>query len=179
VHVVLLVRGKMKVLSRVALLCIMLFFLIGCKPTGYEVELSVDSARLSDIEYVEGFLKKEGFQILTYDATGKGNVKEWREREVSAHYPGEVYTALMKRISDREYSWVEIYIYYVKDQEDSATHVLFRIGNAYSGLIDPQVKAKINNISQSLYEGLSERVGRERLIIKRQEVVSPVGRLGW
>ncbi len=170
----------MKVLLHVMLFCTAVFLLVGCEPTGYVVSLSVDSARLADIANMEILLKREGFQMLTYDASGKGDIKEWKEREVNpARYPGEVYTALMKKIGNEKYFWIEVYINYVRGPGNGATHVLVSIGNRYIGLTVPQVKADIDDISQSLYEDLSQRVGKEHLLMKREEVVSPVGRIGW
>jgi hypothetical protein len=170
---------KLKTVLRM-IFCSAMLLLLGCKPTGYQILLSADFAKTDDISYIEAILKTEGFNILTYEPNGNGKGTEWKEREIYAgRYPGEVYTALMKRISSDDYFWVEVYIHYVKGADDKIAHILIVIENKYVGDTIPQIKAQIDRTEELVYSVFSGRLGKDKVRVEKNRVVSPISRIGW
>ena len=150
------------------------------KPTGYQISLTIEQGKYSDINRIEVLLEHQGFNVVKYRHNGTGEMVEWKERKAyPGRYPGEVYTALVKRIDDKKYSWVEIYIYYVKESENKLSHILIEIGNIYMGLTVPEIKGQIDRFKELIYSELVKTVEKDKVVVQKKEVVSPVGRVGW
>lgn len=133
-----------------------------CEKTGYVIELTTNHISYSDVQQFETVLTAKDFKL------------GWRERTVETRYPGEVYTVFGKELSDKAYSFVEVYLYYVKDAaNDRANHLLIRIVNRHAGLIIPEVKAEIDRMGDLIYQELSGVVGKENVKIERKEVSPP------
>lgn len=165
-------------MKRIIILFILLSFFVGiagCKTTGYKRIIETASINYSNLLQIETMLIAKGFQIVTYK-TEKGDVAEWKERSVGhPRYPNEVYTFLLKKLSDEAYWFVDVYVYYVKDiQNNAAHHVRIDVGNIYKGLIVPEIRAEVDKIGDLLYEDIASKVGKEKVTIERREWGPPV-----
>lgn len=151
---------------------VLLTALVGCKKTGYEILIATDSMVYHDIQVIETMLKDIGFRVAAYTSE-KGEPALWRERPVAAsRQPGEVYTFLYKELSKERYSWIEVYVNYVKMPNDIVKHVLIRVKNTYIGL-SPEMKDRIDNVGDQIYGNLSTVVGPEHVRVERKEVSPP------
>ncbi|MDN3512683.1 MAG: hypothetical protein NG784_15445 [Candidatus Jettenia sp.] len=165
----------MKHIGKTLILISLIFCIAGCKTTGYKKIIETASISYSDLLQIETILMDKGFQIVAYK-TEKGDMAEWKEKNVEhPRYPNEVYTFLLKKLSDEAYWFVDVYVYYVKDiQNNTANHVQIDVGNIYKGLIVPEIKAEIDSIGDLLYQDLANKVGKEKVTIERREWGPPV-----
>ena len=127
----------------------------------------------SDVKQIETILKEKNFKLGTYlDEQGGMNI--WLERKVDfPKYPAEVYTYLSKKMGEKKYAFVQVYINYVKNSSPVVNHVEIRVENMYAGLIIPEIKTEIDSIGTLLYQELINKIGRENVRLERKEVSPP------
>lgn len=149
------------------------FCLSGCQKTGYRITMTTARLNYSAVQQIETILNEKSFQVATY-LDDKGDITAWRERKVGfPRYPGEVYTYLSKKLGDEKYSFVQVFLTYVKNADDTVTRVEIRVENMYAGLIISEVKAETDRIGDLIYQELSNIVGKENVKIERKEVSPP------
>lgn len=165
----------MSSLKALIFLAMLSFFLMACDETGYRISITTDNAKYDDVTFLETLLMNNGFEIAIYDAGSKGDMKEWRQRDVPVpKHPGEVYTLLTKTLSGEKYSWIEVYITYVKGLNDNVSQVGVHVVNLYTNRAAPQVLAEMQRVGDVVYQALSDLLGKDKVRIERKVLKSPV-----
>lgn len=143
-----------------SILIMLIVGIVGCEKKGYEIIIKTDQIKDSELMRLEEILINEGFETI------------WRERQLPNN---EVYTFLEKKLSDKKYLFVEIYIHYIKDRSNTVIqHPIIRIQNWFKGSIISEIKIEIDHLGDLVYQELVNMVGKEKVIIERKEWGPPV-----
>ena len=139
-------------------------WMIGSEKTGYKIEIETDQISYGDLQGIEQLLTDNGYKTV------------FRERSLEEHgiprYPEEVYTMFTKTLrtittTAKEHP-VDVYLLYVKDQQhNTICHFFIKIQNWFIGGKVSEVKAEIDNIFNLIYQTLANKLGKEKVTIKR------------
>ena len=95
----------------------------------------------------------------------------WERKKDMPKYPNEVYALLEKKIGDKPYYIVAVYLYYTKDMPNSVAHNFkIDVHNVYKGMTITELKDEIDKIGDSVYQELVDKVGKEKVLIERKEI---------
>jgi len=96
---------------------------------------------------------------------------EWERKKEVAKYPGEVYTLFEKRLADKSYNVVYVFLYYVKDIPNKNVCTLkIEVHNIYKGMTITELKEEINKIGDLLQQELVNKLGKESVGIERKAI---------
>ena len=148
----------MKRIITKAIPIILIVSMLGCENTGYIVIINVNGIKYSHLQQIEEMLITRGFKTI---------LKE-RKSDFSK-YPDEVYTLFEKKIGDKPYYFVDVYVNYPKDVPNSfARYLRIEISNVYKGMTIPEIKEDIDYTGNLIYRELVDRVGKDNIIIERR-----------
>ena len=134
--------------------------MVGCEKTGYMVIIKTNSIKYDDLKQIERILKGKDFKTVV-----------WERKKDMPEYSGEVYTLFEKKLSDGPYHIVDVFLNYTKDVPNNIVQNLrIDVSNVYKGMNITELKDEIDNIGDSVYQKLIDRVGKENVVIERKEV---------
>jgi hypothetical protein len=145
------------------LILVFIFILFtGCDKTGYIVIISVDHFKYNDLQQIELMLKEKGFETVV-----------WERKKDIPKYFGEVYSLFGKKVSNKPYHFVDVYLNYVKDVPNSvARNLRIEVHNIYMGMNSTELKDEIDKIGDLIYQELVNRVGKGNVLIDRKAHLS-------
>ena len=77
---------------------------------------------------------------------------------------------LKKKVSDKPYHLVDVYLNYVKDVSNDIAHDLrIDVSNVYKGMTITELKDEIDKIGDLIYLELVDKIGKENVVIERKE----------
>lgn len=149
-----------KVACPLFLALVVIFYLAGCRTTGYDVKLESDMLiSYSAVGRIESLLANKGFRVM------------YREKErYGADNPRDVSTFLIKHMGTDEHSNILIVLFYMKDEtSENAHHFRIAIYNHFVGLKDPEIKDEIDALGDLIYRELSQVLREQNLKLNRKE----------
>lgn len=139
---------------------ILVVLTVGCEKTGYMVIISTHHIRNEDLKQIERVLKYKGFKTMI-----------WEGKKDKPEYPDKVYTLFEKKLSDKPYYLVDVYLSYVKDVPNDIVHNLrIDVSNVHKGMTITELKDEIDKIGDLVYLGLVGKIGKENVVIERKEI---------
>jgi len=141
-------------------ICIILVvFMVGCEKTGYIVTICTNRFKYDDLQQIGKILKDKDYQTIV-----------WERKKDMPRYPGELYTLFEKKLSDKPYYLVDIYLIYVKDVPNNIAHNLrIDVSNVYKGITITELKDEIDKIGDLIYQEVVNKVGERNVVIERKE----------
>ena len=78
---------------------------------------------------------------------------------------------LKKRLSDKAYYVVDVYLSYVNDPPNNfAQNLRIEIGNVYKGMTIAELKDEIDNVGDFIYQEIVNKIGKENVLIEHKEI---------
>lgn len=112
-----------------------------------------------DLQQIGKILKDKDYQTIV-----------WERKKDMPRYPGELYTLFEKKLSDKPYYLVDIYLIYVKDVPNNIAHNLrIDVSNVYKGITITELKDEIDKIGDLIYQEVVNKVGERNVVIERKE----------
>lgn len=142
------------------LLIITTAFMGGCEKSGYSIIINTNHIKYDDLQQIGKILKGKGFETMV------------QERKIDIpKYPDEVYILFEKKLDDKPFNFVGIYINYVKDISNNvALNLRIDVHNAYKGMTNMELKGEIDKIGDLVYQELVGKVGKEKVMIECKEI---------
>ena len=139
---------------------ILVILMLGCEKTGYMIIISTNHFKYRDLQQIGRILEDKGFKIGV-----------WERKRDKPEYPDEVYTLFEKKVSDKPYHLVDVYLNYVKDISNDIAHDLrIDVSNVYKGITITELKDEIDKIGDLIYLELVDKIGKENVVIERKEI---------
>ena len=131
----------------------------GCEKTGYIVIISANRIKYDDLQQMGRMLEGKGFKTVV-----------WETKKDMPKYPDEVYTRFEKKLSDKHFYFVDVYLYYTKDVSNNiARNLRVDVHNIYKGMTITELKDEIDKIGDLVYQELIDKLGKESVVIERKE----------
>lgn len=142
---------------------VFIFILItACEKTGYIVIINVDHFKYNNLQQIGIILKDKGFGTVV-----------WERKKDMPKYSDEVYSLFEKKISNKPYHFVGVYLNYVNDVPNSiARNLRIEVHNIYMGMNSTELRNEIDKIADLIYQELVNKVGKGNVLIDRKVYIS-------
>ena len=157
-------KGILMIILIAASLSLTGCYMIKCDKHNYGYVISLKTAQVSfdDFKKLDTLLKNNGFS---------GGDEEKKDA-VSRGIENDRYISYSKKLSLKEHPYVEVYIFYLKNQQDLSIQQLeIRVENSYRGAVNPAIKSVIEHDADLIYQYLNTITNNSVTIEK--EIVTP------